>query len=236
MSSSCPHTFPHYFKLTTVPFIGWHVRATQGKVLDLEIGHITYNKGCIAAQEQALCVYWTLVKRVWQVEPLFLSALYGWFRVTLAKSFRQIKVYAACDVQLQITPIKMKISCATPPPPPFLANCLSWGRCCVDNVNFLTNKSPQTYLSLQVQDKYRWRRHLHGEKSSRTRSRLNNIWVYCKIWVTWMEYDSLPSSSFLLSSTLYSQRVSLQLAAFPDRSIKLATVTEIRLPAIFFFK
>lgn len=229
MSSSCPHTYPHYFKLTTVRFIAWHVRAAQGKVLDLEIGDITYNKGCIAAQEQALCVYWTLVKRVWQVELLFLSALYGWFRVKLAKSFRQRKVYAACDVQLQITPIKMKISCAT-----FLANWLSWGRCCVDNVNFLTNKSPQTYLSLQVQDKYRWRRHLHGEKSSRTRSRLNNIWVYCKIWVTWVEYDSLPSSSFLLSSTLYSQRVSLQLAAFPDRSIKLATVTETRLPAIFF--
>lgn len=57
MSSSCPHTYPHYFKLTTVRFIAWHVRAAQGKVLDLEIGHITYNKGCIAAQEQALCVY-----------------------------------------------------------------------------------------------------------------------------------------------------------------------------------
>lgn len=119
MSSSCPHTYPHYFKLTTVRFIAWHVRAAQGKVLDLEIGHITYNKGCIAAQEQALCVYWTLVKRVWQVELLFLSALYGWFRVKLAKSFRQRKVYAACDVQLQITPIKMKISCATFSPPFF---------------------------------------------------------------------------------------------------------------------
>lgn len=33
------------------------------------MGHITEDKGCIAAQEQALCV-----KRVWQVAPLFLSA------------------------------------------------------------------------------------------------------------------------------------------------------------------
>lgn len=48
----------------------------MGRLLNFETGHMSHSAaGCIAAQEQALCIHSTLEKRVWQVEPLFLTAL-----------------------------------------------------------------------------------------------------------------------------------------------------------------
>ena len=70
------------------------------------------------------------------------------------------------------------------------------------DVNFpprSNNKSPQTYLPLQVQDKNRRRRHVGGEKCS-ARGSPADIRVYCQIWVTRKEQRSLSSSSFLLVS------------------------------------
>lgn len=69
-----------------------------------------------------------------------------------------------------------------------------------------TIKSQQTYLSLQVEDKYRRRRHFGGEISWRESP--GGFQVYVRIWVSGRKNSWLPSSRFLVSSTVSSHHYS----------------------------